>query len=161
MANRGYLWNGLYAGMVSGLVTAIVTYASIIPFDEAVNEAMRAIEEMGIDTGIPEGVLRAHIKLALLFSGPIILVLMMVIGLLFGLLHSFLAENLGISPLAASLVAGGVFTALLVVPNIALGASHGKILSNAITGATYTLALALLTIARDPRRYREPEPRIS
>lgn len=157
MAESGFIRNGAVAGAVSGAITAAIVYATL----PSVDEVLAQMKSMGIEAPVPEEALRRYLEIALAASGVLVLLIMIALGALVGALHGYLYRKTRLGLVGAAVASGLIFTAILVLPNIPAGAPGSKILTNTITGLTYTAALALITMKWDPRRYRESEPRIT
>ena len=147
--------NGLIAGAISGIITCIYTYATLPTVDEVIN-----ITEgfLGDIENAPEGVLRSYISIALKFSGIIALIFMLILGAVFGALHESIDKRvlkLKSNIIFSAIATGALMLALLVLPNVPLGASFPKILGNFLTGISYTLTLAILSIMKNPRKKPE------
>ena len=141
MAENQYIRNGAIAGFVSGIVTGVLTYLTM----PSVEEVLRGLEKTSYVipvTSISQG----YLALALRFSGIIVVVVMFLLGILFGWLHEYIDSRTNLKTRTTALLSGIVLTALLTIPNIAMGGSLGKTLLNFISGITYTIVLVLLAI---------------
>lgn len=151
MVESGYIRNGVVAGAVSGLVTATYTYLTL-PSTEEVIDALR---NQSITVPMPEDVLESYIGISLMLSGLFIVIFMLVIGVLFGAVHGYIDKRSKLPTYLTALVSGFIFTALVTLPNIVLSGSPSKTVSNFAMGIIYAIALTILAILWDPKKYRE------
>ncbi len=136
--------NGLIAGFASGLVTAAVTYATLPTVDEVLDAI--SVYAPSVLENLDYEALRPLLSLAIKLSGIIALFAMTFIGAIFGWIHEVLDVRLRLGPFLSALASGLLLTGLLVIPNIAMGASWAKTLSGLLTGVTYIIVLAALAV---------------
>ncbi len=158
MGENRYVENGFASGLAGGLALAGVTLYQLGQLEEG------ELSRQMLEAGVPQG-LAGALASWLLDSplAPIIimassLALLGILGVLIGWLHEYLDRRLSrLPPPATGLLAGLVLVALLVVPNLAMGAPRGKVVANTLGGLAYTLTLAALAAFRSPRAVRGGE----
>ncbi len=141
--------NGLLAGLASGVLTGVVIYATLPPA-EVVLEEVREVANLNIS----EGVVSTYLSIALQVSGVLTAFIITLMGALFGWLQEVLAVRLKLATPVAAVISGLILMAILTLPNVALGASELKVVTNLLTGVTYTAALAALTLVSSPNEFR-------
>ncbi len=147
MVESKHVLNGLISGAVSGAITAVITYLTL----PSVDEVLEAAKQYGA-SGVPEDLMRQYLSIALALSGAIAFVFTLLIGAVLGALYGWIDGKMSrFSPALSAVVVGAVMAAFLVLPNVMLHASAGKILVNSITALTYTACLVTLAVIKNPR----------
>jgi len=141
LAENQYIRNGAIAGLVSGIITGVLTYMTMPPIEEV----MRELEKTNYN--VPVSIVsQGYLALALRFSGIIVVIVMFLLGILFGWLHEYIDSKTKLKTRTTAFLSGIVLTSLLTIPNIAMGGGFLKTLLNFISGITYTILLVLLAI---------------
>ena len=150
MVENYYVRNGAVAGLAAGIVTAAIVYSNLPTVEEVLREASKIsfIEQPLV---VNEKLLGIVLKL----SGVIACIFFVLIGLVFGGIHEYIDKKIGSKTVLSALITGLLLLAILTVPNILLGGSPQKTLSNSIAGLTYTIALIVLAKTWDPKTFRE------
>lgn len=147
MVESNYVLHGLIAGAVSGAVIGAITFI----YMPSVEEVLKIAEQYINSSGLSEEVLKGYLSIALLVSPVVVFIFSLLLGALFGALYDYLDRRIRVHIVFSALLTGAIFWAVLVVPNIVLGASIGKILTNSIWAGVYTVTLLILAVLRNPR----------
>ncbi len=155
MGENRYVENGFASGLAGGLVLAGATLYQLHHLEEG--ELGRQLLEAGVPQGLA-GTLASWLlnsPLAPLLILVSSVLLLGILGVLAGWLHEYLDKRLQrLPPSATGLLAGLVLLVLLVAPNLAMGASRGKVVANTLGAVAYTVVLVVLSAARSPRAVR-------
>ena len=147
MVESKYVLHGLIAGAVSGAVIGIITFI----YMPSVEEVLKIAEQYTNFSGLSREVLRSYLSIILLVSPIIAFVFSLLLGALFGAFYDYLDKKIRLHVVISALLTGAVFWAVLVVPNMVLGAGRGKIITNSIWAGVYTITLLILAVLRNPR----------
>ena len=151
MVESRYVLYGLIAGLIAGIVTAVITAVSLFMqgLDKAVEYALK--EAAKFTPLIDISMLREYIRIGLLISPFVTIIIMVVLGAIFGALYEYLDKKMGYPPIVVPILTTGLFLSmLLVLPNIILG-GMGKAIMNFITCIVYTVSLLILSYRKCPR----------
>ena len=151
MVESRYVLHGLVSGVVSGIVMGIITFIYMPPIEEV----MKTVERYVNTSGVGQEVIRGYLSIALMLSPIIVFVFSLLLGALFGALYEYIDKKIRTHVIVSAIVTGAIFWAILVVPNMAMGAGSGKIVTNSIWAATYTITLLILAVLRSPRASNE------
>ncbi len=147
MVESKHVLYGLIAGAVAGIVMGIITYI----YMPSVEELLETTKQYINFSGISEDLLKNYLSIALILSPIITFVVSLLLGALFGAFYDYIDRKTSLPSIVSALITGIVFWIILVVPNIVLGASRGKILTNSVWTGIYTITLLILTILKNPR----------
>ncbi len=147
MVESKYVLHGLIAGAVSGAVIGVITFI----YMPSVEEVLEVAEQYVNFSGLSREVLKGYLSIALLVSPIIAFIFSLLLGALFGVLYDYLDKKIRVHVVVSALLTGFIFWAVLVVPNVVLGASKGKIITNSIWAGVYTITLLILAVLRNPR----------
>ncbi len=147
MVESKYVLHGLIAGAVSGAVIGVMTFIYMPP----VEEVLKVAEQYVNLSGISRELLRGYLSIALLVSPIIAFVFSLILGALFGALYDYIDKKIKIHVVVSALLTGTIFWMILVIPNMVLGASWSKIITDSIWAGVYTLTLLILALLGNPR----------
>ncbi len=147
MVESKYVLHGLIAGAVSGVIVGIITFLNM----PSVDEVLKTVERYGGAGGLSGEILRGYLSIVLMLSPLIAFVFSLVLGAVFGALYDYLDKKIKVNVLLTAALTGAIFWTVLVVPNMVLGASSGKIITNTVWALSYTVVLLILAVVNNPR----------
>ncbi len=141
MVESKYVLNRLIAGGTSGILIAVITYTTLPPTSVVIKEVSRYVPDI-----VPSSIISSYVRIALLLSGVIASLLMLIIGALLGALQECLTIRFIKIPLISALISGTVMALIFVVPNLVMGTSKAKVLINSLAVITYTVTFSFLSL---------------
>ncbi len=151
MVENRYVLHGLIAGTVSGIVTGVFAFLTM----PSVEEVLETIKQYIGNQTLGEELLAKYVSIMLWLSPFITFIFSLILGALFGALYEYIDKKIKKHVLVSALITGAILWIILVIPNMVLGASTAKIITNNISAWTYTITLSILAIIKNPRANQE------